>query len=87
MWGGYSYSAGHAARDMFGYESTTEKFYDMYSLYAAAPFEDAASNIDGKKNVVRIGNSGPSILNTNTKPPFHFVQFYRKFDTLVVNGD
>jgi hypothetical protein len=23
MWGGYSYSAGHAARDMIGYESNT----------------------------------------------------------------
>jgi len=38
MWGGYSYSSGHAARDMVGYESNTGSFYDMFSLYASAPF-------------------------------------------------
>jgi hypothetical protein len=32
----------------------------MYSLYAAAPFQDIADNVKGTKNVVRIGNSGSS---------------------------
>jgi len=60
MWGGYSYSSSHAARDMMAYESNTKAFYDLYSLYAAAPFQDIATNINGEKNVVRIGNSGSS---------------------------
>ncbi len=38
MWGGYSYSPSHAARDMVGYESHNSKYYDLFSLIAAAPF-------------------------------------------------
>jgi hypothetical protein len=85
MWGGYSYSSGHAARDMVGYETTTADFYDMYSLYAAAPFEDIADNVRGKKNVVRISNSGSESSISQT--PYHFIQFYRLFDTADINGD
>jgi hypothetical protein len=59
----------------------------MYSLYASAPFEDVASNINGKKNVMRISNSGPSAIKSEGFEPFYFVQFYRLFDTLDINGD
>lgn len=38
MWGGYSFSSDHSGRDMIGYESVNGNFYDLYSLYASAPF-------------------------------------------------
>jgi hypothetical protein len=87
MWGGYSYSTGHAARDMFGYESNTGNFYDLYSLYAGAPFDDTASNINGEKNVVRIGNSLNSSVWDAVTNPYHFIQVYRLFTTSDSNGD
>jgi hypothetical protein len=55
-------------------------------LYAAAPFQDDASNIVGTKDVVRICNSGDS-SKSKTSNPYHFTQFYRMFDTGDTQGD
>jgi hypothetical protein len=36
----------------------------MYSLYASAPYDDLASNIGGKKNIIRISTSKASSIGS-----------------------
>lgn len=47
IWGGLSFSTSHAGRDMLGFSSGLGYTYDMYSLFAAAPYNDTSNNING----------------------------------------
>eukprot|EP00919_Chromeraceae_sp_WS-2016_P052420 GHVR01124445.1.p1 GENE.GHVR01124445.1~~GHVR01124445.1.p1 ORF type:complete len:107 (-),score=3.30 GHVR01124445.1:690-1010(-) len=81
MWGGISFSQNHVTRDMIGYETTSDKIYDLYSLYAAAPYEDTATNIQGTDDSILLSSSS---FQRNT---FHFTEFYRLYDTGDKVGD
>lgn len=45
MWAGISYSKDHVNRDMVGIDFMFGKVYDLYSLYASAPYEDESIHV------------------------------------------
>ena len=81
MWGGMDYSTSHAGRDMIGF-SANGFLYDLYSLYASAPFNDTAENINGTFDIIQTYSSYSGGLS-------HFIGVggYRLYDTLDLNGD
>jgi hypothetical protein len=81
MWGGMGYSTSHAGRDMIGF-SALGYLYDLYSLYASAPFNDTSENINGTFNLIQTYSSYSGSLN-------HFVGVgaYRAYDTTDIDGD
>ena len=81
MWGGMDYSTSHAGRDMIGF-SGYGFLYDLYSLYASAPFNDTSDNINGTFDFVQTYSSYSGKLS-------HFVGVggYRLYDTADINGD
>ncbi len=57
----------------------------MYSLYAKTPFLDTSGNINGVNNLILSSSSAKP--GKNNDADFHFIQFYRPYDTYDVNGD
>jgi hypothetical protein len=53
IWGGLSFSTSHAGRDMIGFSSGLGYTYDLYSLFAAAPYNDTSININGTYDFVQ----------------------------------
>ena len=46
-WGGLSFSSDKSSRDMLGVFPEQDMYADLYSLYAAAPYKDLSTNING----------------------------------------
>lgn len=63
---------------MFGFESKTGKSYDLYSLYASAPFQDIDPNINSTYDVTIMANSYDAIYSNETN---YYIQYYRLYDT------
>lgn len=57
IWGGLSFSTSHAGRDMLGFSSGYGYTYDMYSLFAAAPYNDTSININGTNDYTQTFSS------------------------------
>lgn len=78
MWGGISYSLSHTLSDMFGFESKTGKSYDLFSLYASAPFQDIDPNINSTNDVIILANSFDAV---HSDGKHYYIQYYRRYDT------
>lgn len=81
MWGGMDYSSSHAGRDMIGY-SALGYLYDLFSLYASAPFNDTSENINATFDITQTYSSYSGAMS-------HFVGVggYRYYETGDLNGD
>lgn len=53
IWGALGFSKSHAARDMIGFSSGYGYTYDLYSLYASAPFNDTSLNVNGTDDFIQ----------------------------------
>ena len=76
MWGGITYSRGHVLADMFGFSTASGEIYDLFSLYAAAPYEDLANNINGTLDITEIANGYDP---NNEAFSNYYIQFYRRY--------
>jgi hypothetical protein len=83
IWGGLGFSTSHASRDMVGFSSGYGYTYDLYSLYAAAPFNDTSLNINGTDDYVQCFTSNEK----SVIPTFIAVGGYRNYDTMDTLGD
>jgi len=84
-WQGISFSKDHAYRDMIGIVLNTGGISDLFSLYAAAPYEDTSTTIGGTSDVYLISSTGLS--NQQTFSNTYITQFYRNYDTGDSAGD
>jgi hypothetical protein len=83
MWGGLDFSSGHAGRDMVGFSSGYGSTYDLYSLYASAPFNDTSININATNDFTQVFTSNDKGVISS----FIVAGGYRLYDTLDVQGD
>ena len=47
FWGGLSFSSDKSSRDMLGMYPFKDNYADLYSIYAAPPYKDLSSNVNG----------------------------------------
>jgi hypothetical protein len=83
IWGALGFSKSHAARDMIGFSSGYGYTYDLYSLYASAPFNDTSLNVNGTDDFIQIFSSNENQII----PTFIAVGGYRSYDTKDIIGD
>jgi hypothetical protein len=57
IWGAVDFSTSHSSRDMVGFSSGYGYTYDMFSLYASAPFNDTSINVNGTYDYVQTFSS------------------------------
>lgn len=85
MWGGLSFAKDKVIRDMLGYFPSSGTKSDLLSLYAAAPFEDVSTNVNGTENWIILASSDN--IQSGSAGWFYYTQMYREFDTGDTKGD
>lgn len=84
-WTGLSFSRDKVRRDMVGVIPATAQVDDLYSIYAAAPFLDTSTNVNGTEDWITEASSDK--IGSGNAGSFYYTQISRKYNTEDAYGD